>query len=465
MINWNALPYLVASEVRQRAAEGFDVRGFAKAVQTAHNNEAALRALYVALQHTPPRADFAFVEPTDLDEIRREQPSQPNVPQMPSRADSEWADRFYGAWLGRCIGCALGKPLEEAPLVEATNGPIYPALQQWFAGADAWPIRGYVPAHSRAAGEPHMALNGWAPLSTREEIHYMEPDDDIRYTLLALRMLEERGDAFDSWDIGCLWQQSVPIANVATAEWRAYLNFTQIVSPPYTRPDPDDWARQADWVRTEYNPYREWIGAQIRADGWGYGAAGNPSKAAELAWRDASFSHVKNGVYGAMYMAAMVAAAFVEPDIERVVEIGLAQIPQRSRLAADIRTARDIAHTARDQADLLDRVWSAFHHYFHVHTNNNAALVTAALLWGKGDFESALTTAILGGWDTDCNGATVGSIMGAMVGAEAIPTHWKEPLHDTLYSGLLGFHPIPISEVARRTHVVFRALSASGADS
>jgi hypothetical protein len=52
---------------------------------------------------------------------------------------------------------------------------------------------------------------------------------------------------------------------------------------------------------------------EICADGLAYGAAGNPELAAELAWRDASFSHVKNGIYGKMYAAAMISAAFVEP--------------------------------------------------------------------------------------------------------------------------------------------------------
>ena len=58
------------------------------------------------------------------------------------------------------------------------------------------------------------------------------------------------------------------------------------------------------------NPYREWVGAQLRADVWGWTAPSDPLRAAEMAYRDASISHVKNGIYGALFVAGAVAAAF-----------------------------------------------------------------------------------------------------------------------------------------------------------
>ena len=94
----------------------------------------------------------------------------------------------------------------------------------------------------------------------------------------------------------------------------------------------------------------------------------------------------------------------------------------------------EIAGRAKNQIDLVSRVWEAFKHYNAVHTNNNAALVVASILFAEGDFEKAVTTAVLGGWDTDCNGATVGSIMGAMLGAGQLPASWTNKLHDTLYA-------------------------------
>jgi len=110
---------------------------------------------------------------------------------------------------------------------------------------------------------------------------------------------------------------------------------------------------------------------------------------------------------------------------------------------------------------VLDEIYARFGHYDAVHTNNNAALVVASLLLGGDDFEKAVTLAVMGGWDTDCNGATVGSIWGAMYGAARIPQKWAAPLHDTLYSLVPDYHPIAISQCARHSLEIARAINLS----
>ena len=331
------------------------------------------------------------------------------------------------------------------------------------AAAGAWPIQGYTPGSS-----PFGQVIGLEKLgcekSHRENIRFMESDDDIRYTVLGLKLLEEKGRNFDAWDVGKHWHNHLTYGQVCTAETQAYLNFARVTAHSEgwsTGRRPADWQKKLEWVRTYRNPYREWIGAQIRADGLAYGAAGDPELAAEFAWRDASLSHVKNGVYGEMFVAAMIAAAFVESDPLKLIQVGLNEIPRRSRLAQDIQQAVQIAQTSRSPLELVERLWQAFSHYHPVHTNNNAALVAAALLFAGGDFETAITTAVLGGWDTDCNGATVGSIMGATLGAAALPQAWIAPLHDTLYAEVNGFHPIAISECARRSQAVHLKIQES----
>ncbi|MCU6707385.1 ADP-ribosylglycohydrolase family protein [Paenibacillus sp. J5C_2022] len=458
MSNWNGLRELIRQEVTQRREEGCDVTGYAERVEKAEANEAELMGVYADLMALESTADFKYCEPSGLEEIRSVRPHGPRELHC-DLSDQQWMNKFYGAWLGRSAGCALGKPLETHVFMHGSHGRAgWHNIKLWFEGAGQWPISHYTPSESQAREQYGIAINSWfGTASCSGHISYMETDDDIRYTVLGLLLLEERGLAFDAWDVGKHWLRHLPFGQVFTAEAQAYMNFSRVLSHMHND-KPHDWERHIEWVRTYLNPYREWIGAQIRVDGYAYGAAGNPQLAAELAWRDASLSHVKNGIYGAMFCSAMIAAAFAESDVKRIVEIGLSEIPKQSRLAEDIALAVRIAESTDDQVELVDRVWQAFKHYHPVHTNNNAALCAAALIHSGGDFEKGITTAVLGGWDTDCNGATVGSILGAVNGANALPASWIAPLNDTLYAEISGFHPIAISECARRSYEVFRKL-------
>jgi ADP-ribosylglycohydrolase len=185
------------------------------------------------------------------------------------------------------------------------------------------------------------------------------------------------------------------------------------------------------------NVYREWIGAQIRADFFGYANPGNPEKAAEMAWRDASISHVKNGIYGEMWVAAMLAAATVTDDIKRIVEAGLAEVPAASRLADRIS---DVIAWKRDGVGserAIDRIHEQFdeyneHHWCH--TISNAMIVTVGLLYGELDFERSIGIAVSVAFDTDCNDVTVGSIVGLIRGA-GLTDKWTAPLNETIKSG------------------------------
>ncbi|MEO2078623.1 MAG: ADP-ribosylglycohydrolase family protein [Bacillus sp. (in: firmicutes)] len=455
MAGWDTLQKLVQLEILQRAEEGCDVVGFQGKLEAA-GNELQLMNVYEEVARLSVKEEFPYEEPNDWNEIQKQRPKPVNEVKKSIIVE----EQFHGAWLGRSAGCALGKPLETTDFFLGNqHHPGWKNVELWFKGADAWPITGYTPGHSSAEQEWGIKINEWCQQSFRENIRFMESDDDIRYTVIGLLLLEEKGRHFDSWDIGKLWHKYLTYQQVCTAETQAYFNFAHVTTHMKGN-KPADWTEKNVWVRTYLNPYREWIGAQIRADIYGYAAAGNPEFAAELAYRDASFSHVKNGIYGSLFVAAMVSAAFVEKDNERIVEIGLNQIPEKSRLAEAIKKAIDIAKNSRNQEEVVSKVWDAFHHYDPVHTINNAALVAAALIYGRDDFEKVITTAVYGGWDTDCNGATVGSIMGAKLGATNLPSHWVKPLNDTLYAEIVGFHPISISTCAKRTFEVFKKIDS-----
>ncbi len=236
------------------------------------------------------------------------------------------------------------------------------------------------------------------------------------------------------------WLDCQPKDAYCTAEHVAFCNFVKGYEPPYSA--------------VYKNPYREWIGAQIRADYYGYINPGNPELAAEMAWRDASISHVKNGIYGAMFVAAMLAVAAVTNNIEDIILSGLAQIPYTSRLYEEIMFVFDGYKNGVSQKDCFASIHKKYDEhtgYGWCHTISNAMIVAASLLYGGGDYGKSICMAVEAAFDTDCNGATVGSILGMANGINSISKVWTMPINDTLHTSIFGVGTVSISEMVKKT--------------
>jgi ADP-ribosylglycohydrolase len=472
-------------ELAQRREEGFDVAPFERRWQalglpplrvhrpvpdehraTVEREAAELEALYRDLEALPEQAPGSpYDEPTDLGAILAARPDGPRRLAGAPTGDA-LLDRLHGAWLGRAAGCLLGKPVENWSRA---------AIREVLEYAREYPLRGYFPrlprspegSRSGSAGAltpPDGARAGAevppsvAQLALRPEtwfaghIDRMVRDDDMDYPLIALHLLETYGPGYATADVGRVWLTKLPYLLVYTAERAAYRNLVLGLRPPRTA--------------TYRNPYREWIGAQIRADLWGWVCPGQPEQAAELAYRDAALSHVKNGIYGEMFFAAAIAAAFATGSIEEALRVGLTEVPARSRFAEAVRQTMAWVAEDGDFQRTTDRIGAAYGHYHSVHTLNNAALVVMGLLYaergaagrsqggsrGDGDLLGpAICLTVMGGWDADCTGATAGSLAGTFLGARALPGAWVEPFHDRLESIVVGMTDNRFTDLARRT--------------
>jgi ADP-ribosylglycohydrolase len=210
------------------------------------------------------------------------------------------------------------------------------------------------------------------------------------------------------------------------------------------------------------NPYREWIGALIRADVFGWTLPGQPGSAARLAYSDASLSHRRNGIYAAMWAAALVSLASVTTTVQEAVEQSLEYVPAYSRLAEALRGVHQLYRAQWSWEAAVETIRARFGRYGWVHSINNACLITAGLLWGEGDFTATVGLTVQGGWDTDSNGATAGSVVGTVLGADKLPRHFVEPLEDRTRSAVFGYDNSPISDLARRTTALAEAGLGSG---
>jgi len=259
-------------------------------------------------------------------------------------------------------------------------------------------------------------------------------DDDVTYTLLGLLIVEKYGLDFTVEDVGKAWLEWLPMA--CTAEDIALRNLKKGIP-----------AKQAADID---NPYCQWIGAAIRSDPWAYIAAGWPEKAAELAWRDAYLSHRRNGIYGEMYLAAAQAAAFAVRTAREALEIGLTEIPADCALAADLRWALETAGSLRDWRHARQLVDERFGAMSSVHTNNNLCLIVFGLLLGGNDVTRVLGETVAMGLDNDCTAASAGSVLGAIVGRDAIPPHWVRGFAGKVGSYLNGYASFDIADLTAR---------------
>ncbi|MGA5418806.1 ADP-ribosylglycohydrolase family protein [Streptomyces lavendulocolor] len=359
----------------------------------------------------------------------------PPAPEPEPPADA--TARLHAAWLGRAAGCLLGKPVEKLPL---------PAIRALARATGNWPLTTWFTAKGLppALAAAHPWNRRSATTSLAENIDGMPEDDDLNYPLLNLLLLQRYGPGFRTADVGRLWLDELPAGRTFTAERVAYRNLLCGLEPPFTA--------------THRNPFREWIGAQIRADVHGWTHPGDPAAAAEQAHRDATLTHTANGVYGAMFTAAVIAtAASGTADVHRALATGLTVVPPDSRLSRAVRFGIATARAHPDFDTVADRLHTAYGSYHWVHVVPNAALLAAALTHADGDFSLSVCRAVSGGWDTDSNGATAGSVAGLLAGRpERIPDRWTAPLKNRLATSVPPFDGTGFDTLAALTQRLTR---------
>ena len=316
---------------------------------------------------------------------------------------SDYLERVYAGVLGKIIGVYLGRPFE---------GWTYEAIMQHLGE-----INYYV----------HDKLN--VPL--------IVTDDDISGTFTFIRALEDYGydPEISAAQIGHTWMNYLIEEQTVlwwggmgnSTEHTAYLRLKQGVEPPLSGS-----------VELNGKVVAEQIGAQIFIDGWALVAPGNPEFAADLAGRAGSVSHGGEAVYGAQCLAAMEAQAFVESDINKLIDTGQSVIPQDSiiyRMIDDIRGWHAQEPDWRKGRELLQESYGYHIYGGNCHMVPNHGLMILSLLYGDDDFQKTLMIVNTSGWDTDCNSGNIGCLMGIKNGLAGLSTgpDYRTPVADRMY--------------------------------
>jgi len=313
----------------------------------------------------------------------------------------DFAARILAGWTAQIVGGALGTALE---------GYTSQKLSETFGE-----IRGYV----------------------RKPNTY---NDDITFEIAFLNAFDKRGYGVTSGDIAEEWVALVPSG--WSAEEIALKNIRIGVYPPESG--------------TFRNPFREWIGAQMRGAVCGMVAPGDPKRAAELAWKDAVVSHSNNGVLGEIFNAVLASLAFTERDIRAVIRKAVDLIPADSEYYDFVSTALAWCGEHDDWRKTWERCEMKFREYNWVHAYPNAMAEVVALWYGNGDFDETMHIIAMAGQDVDCNAAQIGCVLGIMHGPAAIDRKWTDPIGDQLDTYLRGMKRMSIRGLADWTVAAVR---------
>ena len=329
---------------------------------------------------------------------REPRPAAYEVPFPP-----DYLERVYAGVLGKMIGVYLGRPFEMW-----SHERILEELGE---------IHGYV--HERL-GLPLVVA-----------------DDDLSGTFTFLRSLEDHGFSPDLTpeQIGHTWLNY--LIEGRTILWWGGLGMST-EHTAYLRLKAGIPAPQSGSAALNGSRVAEQIGAQIFIDGWAMISPGNPAQAADFARRAGSVSHDGEAVYAAQLIAALEAQAFVESDLNRLLECALEFIPADSQVARLIANIRDLHRKTPDWRDARAIVAGRYGQAQfggNCHVMPNIALIVLALLYGEGDFDRSMTIINTSGFDTDCNAGNLGCLLGIRGGLAALEgqTDWRGPVKDRLY--------------------------------
>lgn len=316
---------------------------------------------------------------------------------------TDYAERVYAGVLGKLIGVYLGRPFE---------GWSYDRIMAELGEVDTY-------VHEKL----HVPL--------------VVTDDDISGTFTFLRALPDFGNSKRTTpdQIAKTWLNYI-VENETILWWGGLGNSTEHTA--YLRLKSGIPAPESGSIGLNGKVVAEQIGSQIFIDGWAMVAPGDPEFAVELARRASSVSHDGEAIHGAQVVAAMEAQAFVERDLNKLIDCAISFIPQDSviyRMIADIREWHAAESDWRKTRERIEAHYGYDTYGGNCHMVPNHGLIIFSLLYGDNDFRRTQMIVNTSGWDTDCNAGNVGCLLGiknGLAGLESVPD-FRDPVADRLY--------------------------------
>ena len=284
--------------------------------------------------------------------------------------EREFRDKVYACWLGKNIGGTLGAPYE---------------CQRY--------------THDLTFYDPVPDIS--------------TPNDDLDLQLVWLVMLEKEGLPPRLPNFARYWRDYLH-----KYPWNEYgfcnRNLARGLMPPVS-----------GWFE---NYFVDEMGSPIRSELWACVAPADPQTAAALAWMDSAMDHAGGeGTHGEMFWSAVESAAFVVQDPYELIRIGLAMIPPSCNISRVVREAVWCREHGVRYDDARERITDTYRTGQPCNAIPNHGFTVLGWLYGE-DFGDRLCKAVNCGYDTDCTGATLGSVLGILDGTAGIADKWIAPI-------------------------------------
>lgn len=316
-----------------------------------------------------------------------------------------YQEKIHGGWQGKSAGVTFGA---------GQRGQLTPGRNNYY---------------SPVPGQPNASIA-------------------LDFPLVWLATLEQTGPEVAPEDLAVAWLEHLDY--VQDEFGYAALNLRRGLPPPAS-------GAHSNW-------FRHGTGGVMRADLWAMLAPGAPQVAAAYAYHDAKLDHCEDGVWAAMFLAAMGSAAFFLKDTLTLLTIGLAMIPRTCRTARAVKTALAAGQRGASWLEARESVQHEVGHPNFTDVPQNIGFLVLGLLYGAGDFGASLCAAVNCGYDAEIVGGMAGAILGIQRGRSGLPEDWVKPIGDLVIPGI-GMRdfeaPLTLTEVAARTLAVGQRIVAA----
>ncbi|WEJ60098.1 ADP-ribosylglycohydrolase family protein [Devosia sp. FJ2-5-3] len=343
-------------------------------------------------------------------------------------SETQILEKIYAGFIGKAIGVRLGAPVEPT-------------------------IWSYERIH-KTYGEVTQYLRDFKNFAA---------DDDTNGPVYFIRALRDYGLDCTAEDVGKTWLNYAAEEHGmywwggfgVSTEHTAYRNLRAGIPAP-----------QSGSIAQNGTTVAEQIGGQIFIDSWGWVNPGNPQRAADMSAMAASVAHDGDGLNGARFCAAAIAAAFEAGSIDEIIATAMSTIDAGSTYARVCQAVIDF-HKAnpsdwRACRDMLEAEWGYDRYPGVCHIIPNAGVTIMAILYGAGDLPRTAEIATMAGWDTDCNAGNAAAIVATFQGLDEGWGKYRKPINDFLIaSGIVGaINIVDIPSFARELTVL--ALQLAG---